>query len=180
MDVIEEHRVLPLTADLLKELGKEHGWLGRPAQPEEYRALPPEQFEEVVDAALEDLRKQAEESTLLSRYPLDECLYFWRAAAGAEELTTYLKKLVEDRDSFKTLVRAFVGEEAADQLEKGEPVSDESTAVARLRPLRVFDLDGEARARADEILEGNVSDEDRALLEWFLRTHESANRPIED
>jgi hypothetical protein len=52
--------------------------------------------------------------------------------------------------------------------------------VTQLRTLWVFRLDGEARAQADTLLDGNISDEDRTLLEWFVRTRESENRRIED
>jgi hypothetical protein len=180
LETIREHRVLPLTADLLKELGKEHGWLGREAYPEQYRTLPPAQLQEVVDAALEDLRKQAEESALLSRDPLGECLYFWRAAAGEGEPAAFLKEFLDDRDSFTTMLRALAGGEAAHRLGEKEPLTDESAVAYRLRLLWVLKLDGEARALADGMLGEEISDEDRLLLEWFVRTHDRANRSIED
>lgn len=85
----------------------------------------------------------------------------------------YDLKLIGDPNSFKALLRAFVSADVADLLGQEEPIPDESTAAARLRPLWVFKLDGRARAQADETLERNASDKDRTLLEWFVRIHES-------
>jgi len=185
-ETIEVHRLLPLTADLLKELGKEHGWFDWEAPPDEYRTLPTAQFNEVVDTALEDLRKQAQETSLLSRRPLSESLYFWRVAtiwrAGTDEdePRAYLEELVEDQDSFVALVRALIGEEAAGRIAKNEALPEESSVVTQLQPLWVFRLDRKARAQAHTLLDENISAEDRALLEWFVRTHESENRRIGD
>ncbi len=119
LGVIRAYRLLPLTADLLKELGKEHGWFGRNVFPEEHQALPPKQFEEVLKAALDDLRAQAEESALLTRRPLDESLYFWRAAAGNDEPKAYLQQMLGDGEGFTNLLGALVGEDAARQIRKG-------------------------------------------------------------
>jgi len=37
-------------------MGLEHGWHGRAAYPEDYRILPPVDFREVLDAAVEDIK----------------------------------------------------------------------------------------------------------------------------
>lgn len=76
--------------------------------------------------------------------------------------------------------RAVIGGGAARLVEAGEPVPDEPAVRSRLRPLWVLGLDGEARSRADAILTENPAEEVRALLEWFARAHEAANRPLDD
>ena len=180
LESIEVHRVLPLTADLLKELGKEHGWFDRPTIQEEYRTLPSEQYQEAVDSAVADLRRQAEDGELLKRRPLDECIYFCRAAVGEKEPAAYLRKLIEEEGSLQLLIKALIGEEAARRIMAKEPIEDESNVVQRLRPLWVLKVDEAARARADELLSGGASDADGALLEWFVATHENANAPAEN
>jgi len=180
MESIEADRVLPLTADLLKELGKEHGWFGRPRVQEQCRTFPSEQYREVVKAAVADLRKQAEDGDLLERRPLDGCIYFCRAAVGAEEPAAYFRRLIEDEGSLLLLIRALIGEEDARRVASKEPVTDASDVVQRLRPLWVLKVDEAARTQADELLAGDVSDEDGALLRWFVAAHEAANAPVED
>jgi hypothetical protein len=180
LETIDNHRVLPVLADLLRDLGKEHGWLERQGLPEEYRTLPPAQLQEVLDAALDDIRNQAEESMLLHRHLLYEYLYVWRDGMGNDdEPKAYLQKLLGDQEDSVKLLRALIGEENARRLEAGESSLDKLTVVSRLRPLWVFGLANEARARADELLADGISGEDRELIEWFVDAHESANRPID-
>lgn len=180
LEAIDAHRVLPIVLDILRTLGFEHGWVDREALPEEFRTLPPGQFAEVVDAALADVRRQAEEEVLPTRRLLDEYLYFWMSAAGEDEPKAYLRAFLDGSNRVEALIRALIGPELARLIEAGEPVGDESTVRSRLRPLWVFGLDGEARSQADAILASDPAEEVRALLEWFARVHEAANRPIDD
>lgn len=179
LDAIGAHSVLPVTADLLRDLGLEHGWHGRDPFPDEHRTLPTAQFREVLSAALDDVRSQAAASELTRRPLFDEYLYLWRDAAGDEEPGEYLREMIGDQRGFATLLSALAGEEGARLLAAGEPLPDASSLASPLRPLWVFGLQDEARTRADEVREHGAPDEERGLLDWFVAAHESANRPID-
>ena len=178
VESIEAHRVLPLMADLLADLGKEHGWFDRPEEDENYRTFPSEQFQEVVQKAVADLRNQAEDGKLLERHPIDVCIYFFRAAVGEKEPAAYFRKLIEEEGSLQVLLKALIGEKTTSQIVAREIDAEESSVVQRLRPLWVLKVDEAARDRADKLLADGASDEDAALLEWFVGAHEAANTPI--
>ncbi len=181
LEAIDAHRALPIVVDLLRTLGFEHGWVRREALPEKFRTLPPGQFEEAVHAALADVRRQAEEEVLPTRRHLDEYLYFWMSAADKDEPTAYLRTFLDGTNRVAILIRALIGEEDARLIEAGELESDARSVRWRLQPLGVFGLDDEARTRAATLLCAEVtSEEDRALLEWFVGVHETTNKPVDD
>jgi hypothetical protein len=51
-------------------MGVEHGWHGRAAYPEDYRILPPMDFREVLDAAVEDIKKQDLQIVMFSKWAM--------------------------------------------------------------------------------------------------------------
>jgi hypothetical protein len=103
----------------------------------------------------------------------------WRDATDGEP-KAYLQQMLRDREGFVKLLNILVGEEIARQLRERESLPNALTDHSRLQLLWVFGLDGEARARAEELLLGEVSGANRHLIEWFVMAHESANRPIEN
>jgi len=59
LESIEVYQVLPVTVEVLRNLGLEHGWHSHTALPENDRTLPPMDLQEVLGAVVENIKKQA-------------------------------------------------------------------------------------------------------------------------
>jgi KAP-like P-loop domain-containing protein len=180
LDAIGTYRVLPVMLALLRDLGKEQGWSGNEALPDEYRQLTSTDFRTVTSAAVADIINLASESTLLRRNFVAGYLYFWRDATDGNETGKYLQRTLAARDSFIELLSNVIGEEDAQRLRNGETLSDPPIVRSRLHILWDFEVAHEARARADKLLAEDLSDTERNLIEWFIDAHQQMNTSTTD
>lgn len=174
VESIELHHVTPVIVDILRDLGKEHGWQGREEWPNQHKTLPDKQFRDVLEVALEDIRKQANPNVLLSRHMLDEYLYLWKDAAENNEPKEYLSRLLDENkvDLVYKLLRGLVGQKAADEIAAGCEPDDTSTIYSHLRVLQVFGVCERVKEHLQKFLAENQEQETERLFRWFLESVE--------